>query len=300
MSVVIPAYNEEDRLIGMLEETINYLEEQYGTTSPDPNKAFPGKGRANGHKSPTPPSRGYEILLVSDGSTDSTVPIALSFLRSHLLPLHPRRVSGPWTHRSSRGVNIPAGCIRIVTLERNRGKGGAVTHGLRHVRGRYVVFADADGASRFSDLESLVSACQKIEDAQCRGVAVGSRAHLTSTPAVVQRSRLRNFLMHSFHVLLRLLTPPQTSRIRDTQCGFKLFSRNALPYIVPYMHCEGWIFDVEMLMLAEFADIKVAEVPVGWTEVKGSKLNVVWDSLGMAWGLALLRLCWGLGIYKRD
>ena len=88
--------------------------------------------------------------------------------------------------------------------------------------------------------------------------------------------------------------------IHDTRCGFKLFSRPSLPYIIPYMHNEGWIFDVEMLMLAEFAGIPVVEVPIGWREVLGSKLNVIWDSLGMAYGLALLRLCGGLGIYRHD
>ena len=115
-----------------------------------------------------------------------------------------------------------------------------------------------------------------------------------------QRSFLRNLLMHSFHLLLRILTPPATAAIGDTQCGFKLFSRPSLPYIIPYMHSEGWIFDVEMLMLAESAGIPVAEVPIGWHEVKGSKLNVLWDSLGMAWGLAVLRAAWGLGVYRRS
>ena len=105
--------------------------------------------------------------------------------------------------------------------------------------------------------------------------------------------------MHSFHLILWLLTPPATAKVKDTQCGFKLFSRASLPYIVPYMHSEGWIFDVEMLMLAEFAKIPVAEVPVGWREVKGSKLNVVWDSIGMAWGLFVLRASWGIGFYRR-
>jgi dolichyl-phosphate beta-glucosyltransferase len=105
--------------------------------------------------------------------------------------------------------------------------------------------------------------------------------------------------MHAFHLTIRLLTPPSTARIKDTQCGFKLFSRASLPYIVPFMHSEGWIFDVEMLMLAEFAGIPVAEVPVGWREVGGSKLNVVWDSIGMAWGLAMLRAAWGFGVYRR-
>jgi dolichyl-phosphate beta-glucosyltransferase len=79
------------------------------------------------------------------------------------------------------------------------------------------------------------------------------------------------------------------------------------------MHAEGWIFDVEMLMLAESATdvtraqggsgagsgIRIAEVPIRWQEVGGSKLNVMWDSLGMAWGLAILRLSWMVGVYKR-
>ena len=313
ISVVIPAYNEEDRLIGMLEETVNYLENEYGTISPRAQQIVEEKqdaqlrqranvrpnGHANGKVEPSAtPERGWEILLVDDGSKDKTLETALSFARTHQLPLRPRRMSGPWTHRAERAVNIPAGSIRLVSLVKNRGKGGAVTHGMRHVRGQYVVFADADGASKFDDLGKLVEACKEVEDSDGRALAVGSRAHLVGSEAVVKRSNLRNFLMHSFHVLLRLITPPKTAAIRDTQCGFKLFSRPSLPYIVPYMHSEGWIFDVEMLMLAEFAGIPVVEVPIGWREVLGSKLNVIWDSLGMAYGLALLRLCWGLGIYR--
>lgn len=319
MSVVVPAYNENERLPGMLEEAVNYLERAYGTeTRPndgiDQETTKQEKGRttrqrkanvkenANGHilKSPEPTSlKGWEILIVSDGSTDETVETALAFARDHQLSLHPKSHAGPWTKKLEAGIQIPPGTIRVITLQRNRGKGGAVTHGMRHVRGQYVVFADADGASNFNDLGKLVQACQKVEDSQKRGVAVGSRAHLVGSEVVVKRSKLRNFLMHSFHLTIRLLTPPSTAAIKDTQCGFKLFSRASLPYIVPYMHCEGWIFDVEMLMLAEFAGIPVAEVPVGWREVKGSKLNVIWDSLGMAWGLAILRAAWGFGVYRR-
>jgi dolichyl-phosphate beta-glucosyltransferase len=314
LSLVIPAYNEEDRLTGMLEEAVNFLETEYGTTT---TATAPGVETISEHEtSPTdgarqrkPPaangvsksqvSRGWEILLVDDGSTDHTLLTAQTFARKHILPQNPRRDSGPWTHRSPKGVKIPPGAIRMISLEENRGKGGAVTHGMRHARGQYIMFADADGASKFPDVAKLISSCRDIEDSHGRGIAVGSRAHLVGSEAVVQRSKLRNFLMHSFHMLLWLLTPPATARIKDTQCGFKLFSRPTLPYIIPHMHMEGWIFDVEMLMLAESARIPVAEVPVGWREVGGSKLNVVRDSLGMAWGLALLRICWGTGIYRR-
>ncbi|KAF7857111.1 uncharacterized protein EAF02_011344 [Botrytis sinoallii] len=284
MSLVVPAYNEEERLIGMLEEALSFLDTTYGRVA---------KGKGTG--------TGYEILLVNDGSRDRTVEIALEFSRKN--DLHD--------------------VLRIVTLEENRGKGGAVTHGMRHVRGEYAVFADADGASRFADLGKLVKGVKEVVDEEGRGVAVGSRAWLVGSEAVVKRSALRNTLMHSFHLLLRLLTPPATSRIRDTQCGFKLFTRAALPHIIPYMHAEGWIFDVEMLMLAESAPgvedgegegekgrgngngkgkekgIKVSEQPIAWQEVGGSKLNVMWDSLGMAWGLAVLRGGWGMGVWRR-
>lgn len=286
ISMVVPAYNEEDRLVGMLEEAVNFLDSKYLSSEISVDSRLRNRKPAQNGTTQIPSAesstdasskaKGWEILIVSDGSTDTTVRVALDFAKK-------------LKHRDSS--------IRVITLSHNRGKGGAVTHGLRHVRGEYVGFADADGASKFADIQKLITACEDAEDKQGRALAVGSRAHLVGSESVVKRSKLRNFLMHSFHLLLRLLTPPATSRIGDTQCGFKLFSRAALPFIVPHMHSEGWIFDVEMLMLAERAGIPMVEVPVGWHEVKGSKLNVVWDSLGMAWGLAILRLAWAMGVY---
>ncbi|KAG9953698.1 nucleotide-diphospho-sugar transferase, partial [Aureobasidium melanogenum] len=297
VTVVVPAYNEEQRMSGMLEEAVEYLQ-----------STFP-QSQSNTSDKP----KGWEILVVNDGSTDKTIDTALSFARDHQLSTHPHTPAGPWSSndgpktRSKSApkvetvpTTIPHGSIRVISLEENRGKGGAVTHGMRHARGAYVIFADADGASRFSDLGKLMENCDRVADAKGRAVGVGSRAHMVGSEAVVKRSFLRNALMHSFHLLLRLLTPPATSSIKDTQCGFKLFTRPALPYIIPYMHSEGWIFDVEMLMLAESAGIPMAEVAIGWKEVGGSKLNVVWDSLGMAWGLAILRAAWMVGVYRRD
>ncbi|KAK3082374.1 hypothetical protein LTS18_004286 [Coniosporium uncinatum] len=306
MSVVVPSYNEEKRLGGMLEEAVAYLQRAYGDAhgldvqSTIPSKSAKANGVSNGstQRPATTAQTGWEILIVSDGSKDKTVETALNFARDHQLSEYPATVPGPWT-KKGQPTHIPHGSIRVITLEENRGKGGAVTHGMRHVRGKYAVFADADGASKFDDLEGLVKACEEIQDVQGRSVGIGSRSHLVGSEAVVKRSPLRNFLMHSFHLLLRLMTPPATARIKDTQCGFKLFSRAALPYIIPYMHSEGWIFDVEMLMLAESAGIPMAEIAIGWKEVAGSKLNVIWDSLGMAWGLAVLRAAWLIGVYRR-
>ncbi|KAK5110193.1 hypothetical protein LTR62_006189 [Meristemomyces frigidus] len=296
MSLVIPAYNEAERITGMLEEAVEYLEEQYGHHGTRSKSSSNGTLQASGQQGD--PKRGWEIIIVSDGSRDKTVDVVLDFARTHQLGQPAPTPKGPW-NSAGKPTNITPGAIRIVQLEENRGKGGAVTHGMRHARGTYVVFADADGASRFSDLGSLVVGCEKAKDKQGRVVGVGSRAHMVGTEAVVKRSLLRNLLMRAFHLCIWLLTTKLTAKIKDTQCGFKLFSRPSLPFIIPYMHSEGWIFDVEMLMLAESAEIPMVEVAVGWKEVGGSKLNVVKDSLGMAVGLALLRVCWGAGIYSR-
>lgn len=189
MSVVVPAYNEEARLGGMLEEAVDYLEHAYGTLAEERGKK-PSSTRkrkkvdVNGD-SDNNDNKGWEIIIVSDGSNDRTEEVAFSFARDHQLSLHPRGCVGPWTPESHEGVHIPPGTIRVVSLAKNRGKGGAVTHGMRHVRGQYVVFADADGASKFDDLGKLVVACRDIEDSNGRGVAVGSRAHMVGSEAVV-------------------------------------------------------------------------------------------------------------------
>ena len=174
MSLVVPAFNEEERLGIMLTEAVEYLQHAYGSETP---KTQANGNRAkrkdatqenlNGYAEPNSIRlRGWEILVVSDGSIDKTVDMALQFAREL--------------------GDKSASCIRVISLYENRGKGGAVTHGMRHVRGQYAIFADADGASKFEDLGKLVRASKKIEDAEGRGVAVGSRAHLVGSEAVVQ------------------------------------------------------------------------------------------------------------------
>jgi dolichyl-phosphate beta-glucosyltransferase len=181
MSVVVPAYNEEDRLVGMLQEAVSFLEEEYDPAirkSNGRNKSNGSVQKPNGrvgHANGPVTSRGtdretgWEIIIVSDGSTDKTVATALNFAKENGLY-----------------GNANKDCFRVVSLQENRGKGGAVVHGMKHIRGQYVVFADADGASKFSDLGKLVTACKKVEDSAARGVAVGSRAHLVGSAAVVQ------------------------------------------------------------------------------------------------------------------
>ena len=190
MSLVVPAYNEQDRLHTMLKEAIEYLHEAYGTTHGNSrasnlehangntaridsslangNLKHRSKAAPNGRATPDlrPTTRGWEILVISDGSTDDTVQTALSFAKT--------------LGREA------ASAIRVVQLVENRGKGGAVVQGMKHVRGKYAIFADADGASKFEDLGKLVKECRANEDDEGRAVAVGSRAHLVGSDAVVK------------------------------------------------------------------------------------------------------------------
>lgn len=208
-------------------------------------------------------SRTYEILIVDDGSKDDTSALALKLASQY-----------------------PRSDIRVITLEKNLGKGGAVRHGMLHSRGHRLLMVDADGASRFEDLEHLWKSMDKVAPKNEPAVAVGSRAHLVKTDAVVKRSMLRNILMYGLHTILRIVG---VGDIRDTQCGFKLFTRRAAQKIFPAQHLATWIFDVELLLLAKQLSIPVVEVPVEWHEVAGSKLNIVKDSLQMLRDLLVLR-----------
>jgi dolichyl-phosphate beta-glucosyltransferase len=105
----------------------------------------------------------YEILIVDDGSSDGTSSLALEFAQQH-----------PDSH------------IRVVVLEKNLGKGGAVRHGMLHSRGRRLLMADADGASKFEDLDLLWNAMDHLTPSGAPAVVVGSRDHLVKTEAVVK------------------------------------------------------------------------------------------------------------------
>jgi len=215
---------------------------------------------AGGHPRRT---RTHELLIVDDGSKDDTSALALKLAAQN-----------------------PTTDIRVITLEKNLGKGGAVRHGMLHARGHRLLMVDADGASRFEDLEVLWKAMDALAPENEPAVVVGSRAHLVRTEAVVKRSLLRNILMYGLHTILRIVG---VGHMRDTQCGFKLFTRRAAQQIFPVQHLATWIFDVELLLLAKQLGIPVAEVPVEWHEVAGSKLNVVKDSLQMLRDLLVLR-----------
>ncbi|GAV54576.1 hypothetical protein ZYGR_0AN00440 [Zygosaccharomyces rouxii] len=220
----------------------------------------------------------WEIVIVDDGSKDGTSEYCLKL--------------------SEKVFQLQEGQLRVVKLSKNRGKGGAVRHGLLHIRGKYGLFADADGASRFSDVNKLMESIKQLEGSQGKpAVAIGSRAHMVNTDAVVKRSFIRNLLMYGLHTLVFVFG---IRSIKDTQCGFKLFNRSAIESIFPYLHTEGWIFDVEILMLALRKKIPISEVAISWHEVDGSKMDLARDSINMAKDLVVIRMAYILRIYRDD
>ena len=155
LTVVIPAYNETERLPEMMAATIKHLTT---TTTTSSSAAVEG-----GVKKEDKNKRTFEILVVDDGSQDGTSSTALQL-----------------AHKYST-------CdIKVVTLEKNVGKGGAVRHGMLYGGGERLLMADADGASRIEDLEDLWKKMDEIAPNNDPGVVVGSRAHLVKSEAVVK------------------------------------------------------------------------------------------------------------------
>jgi dolichyl-phosphate beta-glucosyltransferase len=212
----------------------------------------------------------WEIIIVDDGSKDRTTEVGLEYVKKY---------------GSDR--------IRVLTLKQNQGKGGAVQQGMLAARGQYLLMVDADGATRISDLEKLEEKLRSIE-IDGMGIAVGSRKHLEAD-AIATRKCHRNILMYGFHFAVALLC---VRGIKDTQCGFKLFTRKAAQHLFINQKLRRWAFDVELLFLARQLNIPMVEVSVNWTEIAGSKLDPFNASITMARDLVVIRLSYMLRIWR--
>jgi dolichyl-phosphate beta-glucosyltransferase len=216
----------------------------------------------------------WEIIIVDDGSKDKTVEVGLEYSKIYS------------TEK-----------VRVLKLAKNHGKGGAVMKGMLRGRGKCLLMVDADGATRFPDVERLEESMKRLISVinPNGGVVVGSRHHMQESDAEHKRDGIRGFVSFVFHLLQTALVP---GGIRDTQCGFKLFSRDAARVIFPRQKMWGWSFDVDLLFLASVYGFPVLECAVHWVDVPGSKLSIVLASMEMARDLVLLKILYGLGIWR--
>jgi len=219
-SIVLPAYNESERIAATLEKIFAHAERNTWKC---------------------------EVIVVNDGSYDDTAQIVRQYA----------------AQRSN---------LSLLENPGHRGKGYSVRNGMLHAHGDILLFSDADLSSPIAEAEKLFSAIKSGAD-----VAIGSR--WLKTELQIQRQPLyRQLFGRIFNLLLRLVLG---LRFKDTQCGFKAFTRNAAQCLFPLQRIERWGFDPELLYLAKRFRLSVQEVPVEWSHREGTRIHPLRDGIRM-------------------
>jgi len=204
LSVVIPAYNERERLKRFVPGIVEFLRSK---------------------------NQPFEIVVVNDGSKDDTAQVAREL--SQKFPV-----------------------LRLVDLQPNRGKGGAVKAGMLDARGEYVLFTDADQSTPISESDKLLA---KMTD-EGYDMAIGSRS-VPGARVEQPQAWYRALAGKLFGIGAKVLC---VHGIYDTQCGFKAMKHEVAQAVFPQMTSNSAIFDIEMLVIATRAGNRIAEVPVQW------------------------------------
>jgi len=188
-----------------------------------------------------------EVIVVNDGSRDQTTDLVRSYAQTH-----------------------PT--LRLIENPGNRGKGYSVRNGMLNAKGKILLFTDADLSSPIEEAAKLITAIENGAD-----IAIGSR-WLRPELQAHRQSLLRQFYGRVFNLALRIFVG---LNFKDTQCGFKAFTRSAAQIIFPGQKIERWGFDPELLYLARRAKLKVEEVPVVWSHSEGTRINPLRDGIRM-------------------
>ena len=219
LSIVIPAFNEDQRLPATLKTLCEYLQQRDFERT--------------------------EILVIDDGSRDRTAELATEWSVRH-----------PF--------------IRLLRNPGNRGKGYAVRAGLQAATGDWVLVTDADLSTPIEDLTLLEAAIAATGAAG----AIGSRA-IDRRLTGVRQHFVREFSGRFFNLVMRLITGLHYC---DTQCGFKLFRRDAAAELAARQTIDGFGFDVELLYIARRLGYAIDEIAVHWNNAEGTKVSL-WSGL---------------------
>jgi dolichyl-phosphate beta-glucosyltransferase len=214
LSIIIPAYNEEKRLAHTIKGIIRFLKANH---------------------------LDYELILVDDGSTDST-------------------------HAQLKKFVDGTDSVKLLHYKKNRGKGFAVRTGVLASSGEYVFFMDADGSTPIDELSKLLK-----ELIRGTPVVIGSR-HLPTSSINKNQPLYRRFFGRLANFIIRLLLLPG---IYDSQCGFKGFSRDAAISLFTILKTYRWGFDFEILTRARRLNYLIVEVPVSWFHQEGSRMSPI-------------------------
>lgn len=198
----------------------------------------------------------YEILVVDDGSVDGTLEICRTFASKN-----------SWT--------------RVLCYETNRGKGYAVRTGVLNAKGKYILICDADLATPIAELDGFWRFFEEGAD-----IVIASRP-LRASHLVKRQPFYREFAGRAFNLVVQALAVPG---IHDTQCGFKLFRREAAEEIFQLCSLNRFSFDIEALHIAQKLGFQIKEAPVHWYHRPGSKVSLLRDGCSMLLDLFKLRI----------
>ncbi|HEY2847596.1 MAG TPA: dolichyl-phosphate beta-glucosyltransferase [Pyrinomonadaceae bacterium] len=241
ISIVIPAFNESERLGAPLRKVLAYLAEQ----------------QQNG-----------EVIVVDDGSSDDTSQVARDAF-----------------------TEFPAISSQVVRYEVNRGKGFAIRTGLKAAAAGIALFSDADLSSPIEEMTKLVDPIRQGEF----DLTFGSRALDRSLIGTHQPWR-REQGGRVVNLIIRTMSGLDFA---DTQCGFKAFNMVKFGPLLDLMQIDRFGFDVEFLFVAKHNGLRLAEIPVRWNDVAGSKVSALRDTRRMISELRTIRRNSRLGKYDR-
>ena len=238
-SIVIPVYNESARVLAALTSVVGCIR-----------------------------TRGWdaEVLVVNDGSTDSTADVVRAFAQ-----------------------NAPE--IRLLENPGNRGKGYSVRSGILQALGEVVMFTDSDLSAPIEEAERLFAAIEQGAD-----IAIGSR-WLESGRQTHRQPLYRQFFGRCFNAVTRAV---MGLRFADTQCGFKAFTRAAAQTVFQLQTIERWGFDPEILFIALKRGYHVVEVPVSWHHDARTRMSYLKDGIKMLEEIAVIRWNALLGRYGKQ
>ncbi|GGL72629.1 flippase-like domain-containing protein [Halocalculus aciditolerans] len=205
------------------------------------------------------PSNAFEVIVAEDGCDDRTPEIADELAAA-----------------DSR--------VRHFHSDERLGRGGALNAAFEAAHGDVLVYFDTDLATDMRHLEALVESVRSGE----WDVATGSR---WMSENVADRPAKRGVPSRGFNFLTRTFLG---SDLRDHQCGFKAFSKEAFADLRPAVEDEHWFWDTEMLVRAQRRGFRVREFPVEWTPKGDSKVDLVRDVFGM--GSQILRCWWEFNV----
>ena len=205
----------------------------------------------------------WELIFVDDGSRDQT----LSLIK-----------------KSAK--DYPQ--VKVVHYGTNRGKGYAIIQGVKAAKGNYILFTDIDHSVPIDTIDSFYRYFDYGAD-----VVIGSR-RVKGAKILVHQKPLREFLGRGFTLLVRLGVD---FKIRDATCGFKAFKKESAKRIFTKLTVFDWAFDAEIIFICKKLGYKIAQAPISWSDVRGTKVNLKRDIAKSLLGLVKIRANDLLGKY---